>query len=210
MYICRAVSNLSTQTPLLSLGIPCSPLSPSLEYIIAAGTALHNTSEGPTASILFWDIRQPSLPLHVHESTHSDDITVLAFAPSRNSDSDMEGQTEKPEHLLLSGSSDGLLALSNPLEQDSDECVWRVANWGCSISQAGFTPQGGVWSASDMETFRFWTNELDSATGGDLDVKKLKTRGWKTDYLICSQELDDGLGAWVGDNEYVSYVSTSL
>jgi WD repeat-containing protein 89 len=47
---------------------------------------------------------------------------------------------------VLSGSSDGLISLSNPEEEDDDdEVVLHVANWGCSVSQAGWTTgEGGT------------------------------------------------------------------
>jgi WD repeat-containing protein 89 len=63
-------------------------------------------------------------------------------------------------NALLSGSSDGLISLSNPLEDDEDEAVEHVANWGCSVSQLGWIGDGKVWAASDMETFSTWTNEV--------------------------------------------------
>ena len=67
------------------------------------------------------------------------------------------------DKIVLSGSSDGLISLSNPEEDDDDEAVLHVANWGCSVSQAGWTTgEGGtkIWAASDMETFSTWTNEV--------------------------------------------------
>ena len=97
------------------------------------------------------DPRNPSAPLRTHSSTHSDDITTLSFSSS---------STDK---IVLSGSSDGLITLSNANEDDEDEAVLHVANWGCSISQAGWIPGEGdakIWAASDMETFSTWTNEV--------------------------------------------------
>lgn len=103
------------------------------------------------------DPRKPSVPLRTHSSTHSDDITSLSFSSS---------MTDK---VVLSGSSDGLISLSNPDEDDEDEAVLHVANWGCSVSQAGWIiGEGGakIWAASDMETLSTWTNEVSLSADG--------------------------------------------
>jgi len=68
--------------------------------------------------------------------------------------------------LILSGSSDGLLTISNAKEIDEDEATLHVGSWGASISQAGWyysiadTLSFGVWAASDMETFSLWSDEV--------------------------------------------------
>lgn len=94
------------------------------------------------------DPRQPAAPLRTHGSTHSDDITVVQFAPSRPG-------------ILLTASSDGLITLSNAEEPDEDEAVINVGNWGCSVSQAGWMPdESQIWAASDMETFSTWSDEV--------------------------------------------------
>jgi WD40 repeat protein len=96
------------------------------------------------------DRRNPSAPIRIHTSTHSEDINLLAFHPS-------------DPKLLLSGSADGLLSISNALEDDEDEAVAHVGNWGCSVSRAGWGPAGkDIWSHSDMETLATWNNEVRS------------------------------------------------
>ena len=100
------------------------------------------------------DPRNPAAPLRRHTSTHSDDITAVHFSsPSSNTP------------LLLSASTDGLVCTSNPLEDDEDEANVDVANWGSSVSKAGWipaAPAGGsqVWAVSDMETVSFWSEEV--------------------------------------------------
>jgi hypothetical protein len=82
---------------------------------------------------------------------------------SRSSSAD-----ERSHHLLLSGSTDGLVCISNAKEQDEDEAVLYVGNLGSSISQTGWMPSrgggarttGGVWAATDMETFSVWSDEV--------------------------------------------------
>lgn len=107
-------------------------------------------------SRLFFDInlrdkRNPAVPVRRHSSTHSDDINLVKFHPFEPS-------------RLLSGSADGLLCISNSQEDDEDEAVVQVVNWGCSISRAGwFGSNDGserVWSASDMETMAIWSQEV--------------------------------------------------
>jgi hypothetical protein len=100
------------------------------------------------------DPRNPSVPLRTHSSTHSDDITAVHF---------LDDGSHTPHKTLLSVSSDGLVSTSNANEDDEDEALLRVGNWGCSISQAGWirTYEGAkIWALSDMETFSIWSNEV--------------------------------------------------
>jgi WD40 repeat protein len=103
---------------------PSAPLSLGVAvdgHMLAAGTEL----AGAGASIHFFDLPSPAAPLRTHSQTHSEDITVVTFAPAG-------------ERLLLSASSDGLVCTSNPDEQDEDEAGVHVGNWGCSIARAGW------------------------------------------------------------------------
>jgi len=104
-------------------------------HLVVAGTELG----GDEPFILYWycllwlysqvydipkslrDPRQPIAPLYTHSSTHSDDIKTISFHPVVSSP------------LILSGSSDDLLAISNP---DEDEAMLHVRSWGISISHA--------------------------------------------------------------------------
>lgn len=96
------------------------------------------------------DRRNPSVPIRIHTSTHSEDIHLLAFHPNE-------------PRLLLSGSGDGLLSISNALEDDEDEAIVHMGNWGCSVSRAGWSLSAeGIWSHSDMETLATWNTEVRS------------------------------------------------
>ena len=114
-------------------------------YLIAGGTELH-TEE---AHILYWDIRSSNKVIRTHNSTHSDDITNIIFLPHPNAET------------IISTSTDGLISSSNPLEDDEDEAVVNVANWGVSISKTGVFLSSGesssIWAASDMETLSTWS-----------------------------------------------------
>ncbi|PPQ83949.1 hypothetical protein CVT26_011644 [Gymnopilus dilepis] len=164
-----------------SQSLLCCDVSPD-GLTVAAGTDL----QGEEASILYWDPRQPATPLRAHTSTHSDDITTLAFAPFRD--------PETKNNILLSGSSDGLLCTSNADEDDEDEAGIQVGNWGCSISQAGWingippdAHSAAIWAASDMETFSTWRSDLDQMLSLDIRTPVLhQRRTWVTDYLITT------------------------
>lgn len=163
---------------------------------VAAGTELQQDD----ALVLYWDPRHPSAPLRKHTSTHADDITTVNFSRS----------SERSRNLLLSGSTDGLVSISNAEESDEDEAVLHVGNLGSSISQTGWIGAGngtrkGVWAATDMETLSLWSDELDLTN--DLDIRgpsvHTQARTWVTDYLIgCHASADDsGLSVLVGSNE---------
>lgn len=65
--------------------------------------------------------------------------------------------------MLLSGSSDGLICTSNADEEDEDEALLHVGNWGCGVSQAGWISVSAgaqAWAGSDMETFSCWSDEV--------------------------------------------------
>lgn len=155
--------------------------------MIAAGTVL----AGDDTSIHFWDARKPTVPIFSHTSTHSDDITSLHFHPTESD-------------RLLSASSDGLLSITNSAEKDEDEAIEHVANWGCSVAQAGWY-HDGVWAASDMETFSLWTSELDKVSEPNFKGIAPRTQcSWEPNYLIGCYRSQDRLIPIVGSNSYVN------
>lgn len=123
------------------------------------------------------DPRHPAAPLRKHTSTHSDDITSVHFSrPSASASS----ADEHSRHLLLSGSTDGLVCISNAKEQDEDEAVVYVGNLGSSISQTGWMPSHGrggarttgAWAATDMETFSVWSDEVRNAKSSTVSLNR--------------------------------------
>jgi len=150
--------------------------------MLAGGTDLQSDD----ASIFYWDPRNTSKTLHVHSSTHSDDITALNFHPTS-------------PRTLLSASTDGLLSTSDALEPDEDETGQEVANWGCSIAKAGWYSSGSqgeynIWASSDMETFGLWKGDLDVlADFGDNRQLSLPNQ-WSTDYLVDVCDFSNGSG----------------
>ncbi|KJA14648.1 hypothetical protein HYPSUDRAFT_48952 [Hypholoma sublateritium FD-334 SS-4] len=157
---------------------------------VAGGTDLNTKTE--EASIVYWDPRQPTTPLRSHDSTHSDDITTLSFAPTRDAETNC--------NVILSGSSDGLLCTSNADEDDEDEATINVGNWGCSISKAGWTHNGSdpdkatIWAGSDMETFSTWKGDLEQLLSIDLRTPVLHSgREWVTDYFITARSTSNAM-----------------
>ncbi|KAF9475892.1 WD40 repeat-like protein, partial [Pholiota conissans] len=201
------MTNLGKRQALLSCAISPDGLT------VAAGTDLDTKNE--EASILYWDPRQPATPLRTHASTHSDDITTLSFAPSRDPSTNC--------NVILSGSSDGLLCTSNADEDDEDESTIQVGNWGCSISQAGWIynddpDKASIWAGSDMETFSTWRADLDQLLSLDLRTPVLHSgREWLTDYFITARStsttnptLSVFTGSHQGDVALLGNMNTSV
>ncbi|KAF4602526.1 hypothetical protein EYR40_005737 [Pleurotus pulmonarius] len=171
--------------------------------LVAAGTDL----QGDDAIILYWDVRKPNVPLRKHTYVHSDDITAVHFLKSPYGP-----VTALPQDLLLSASSDGLISISNAHEDDEDESVLHVGNFGCSVAQAGWiydAESPRIWASSDMETFSVWSQELDQLQNLDIRGPSVHTqkRTWVTDYLItglCAKEHwndHSNLMIYAGSNE---------
>nr|GAT46200.1 WD40 repeat-like protein [Mycena chlorophos] len=174
-------------------GLLCADVSAD-GLTVVGGTQL----QGEDAHIIYWDPRQPAVPLRTHSSTHSDDITVVRFSP------------DNPD-LLLSASTDGLISTSTATEDDEDEAVVHVGFWGCSVSQAGWIYSSAnapvkIWGHSDMETFSTWSDELDLRQSQDIRDPSLHNHAlyeWHTDYLIgChSSATSPDLKVFVGSNQ---------
>jgi hypothetical protein len=105
------------------------------------------------------DTRNPKNPVYSHASTHSDDITHLSLLPSTSSFLSPSSSRILPSRLLLSSSTDGLVALSDYKESDEDEAVQAAENWGQSVAAAGAYLHKGamkVWARSDMDGVALW------------------------------------------------------
>lgn len=162
------------------------------DSLVVGGTEVVSSE----AHILFWDPRNPSAPAYRHSSTHSDEITHLSFLPSLSFSS-----PNVPAKLLLSGSVDGCVALSNAAEHDEDEAVQAEENWNASIAGAGaYACHDGmrVWARSDMDTLAGWdvrvgAEGLEFGTLGEVPSSQFKARSLagpsgplSTEYLITA------------------------
>ncbi|KAK0660481.1 WD40-repeat-containing domain protein [Cercophora samala] len=164
------------QVPILSLA--CS--NPS--HTLAAGTELANHQ----ASILLWDLRSPSSLKISYSEIHSDDITELTFHPTT-------------PNLLLSGSTDGLLSISDTLITDEDDLVLTTFNHG-SVHHAGFLNQGTeLYAASHDEKFAVYdmSDETIDKGAAVLDVGDIR-EAVGCQYLANVVPKLGGQGAVVG------------
>ncbi|CAK7263474.1 hypothetical protein SEPCBS57363_000577 [Sporothrix epigloea] len=124
---------------------------------VAVGTELVDSQ----ASIVIWDIRAGPTPKVKYSDVHSDDITELTFHPSNG-------------HVLLSGSTDGLVNVCDTRIEDEDEVVIQAFNHGASIHHAGFLNETEVYALSHDEKLALYdlaeAREAGSATRdfGDL------------------------------------------
>ncbi|KAL2129143.1 hypothetical protein VTI74DRAFT_8178 [Chaetomium olivicolor] len=147
---------------------------------IAAGTELANHQ----ASIIIWDLRSPSAPRTQYTEGHSDDITQLTYHPANPS-------------LLLSGSTDGLVNLTDTTITDEDEAVLQTFNHG-SIHRAGFLNSTEVFAASHDEKFALYDIAEQAHTGAATldfgDVRELLG----CQYLADVVPKMGGMGAVVG------------
>jgi WD40 repeat protein len=142
------------------------------------------------------DVRQASKPVTSYVEAHSDDITSLSFHPA-------------VPFVLLSASSDSLVAVSDIRKTDEDDSVLGVINTGASVARAGWggasairpkavlegeedTPSdvpalGAFWSISDMQTVGIWEADGFEEVLSSQDVRRgeiLLTPEWRTEFVI--------------------------
>ncbi|ORX39317.1 WD40-repeat-containing domain protein [Kockovaella imperatae] len=159
----------STIKAFLRAPLPITALAVSERgHLVIAGTELLSAE----AHIVFWDTRNTKDALYRHSSTHSDDITHLSLLPSTSTYLASSGSSPSP--LLLSASTDGLVALSNVKESDEDEAVVAEENWGQSIAAAGAYPvhgskSMGVWARSDMDGISTW--QIGIGEEGEVELQ---------------------------------------
>jgi len=94
------------------------------QHVVAAGS--ESTKEGlGDVSVLLYDTRNPSTPLRNYAESHTDSITQLAFGPGL-------------PHVLLSGSTDGLVSLFDVRQADEEDALQQVLNPRSAVHCAGF------------------------------------------------------------------------
>lgn len=137
------------------MSLACEPQSQS----IAAGTELVDYQ----ASIVIWDVRAGTTPKVQYSDVHSDDVTELTFHP-------------RSPHILLSGSTDGLVNVCDTRIADEDEVVLQAFNHGASIHHAGFLSDTEVYALSHDEKLAMYDmaeeREAGSATKDFGDTRQ--------------------------------------
>ncbi|KJR81069.1 WD domain protein [Sporothrix schenckii 1099-18] len=127
---------------------------------VAVGTELVDYQ----ASIVMWDIRAGPTPKVRYTDVHSDDVTELNFHPTNG-------------HILLSGSTDGLVNVCDTRIADEDEVVIQAFNHGASIHHAGFLNDTEVYALSHDEKLALYdlaeAREAGSATRDFGDVRQI-------------------------------------
>ncbi|KAK4193297.1 WD repeat-containing protein 89 [Podospora australis] len=173
------------------LSLACSNGTNSL----AAGTELANHQ----ASILIWDLRSPTAPKTQYNEVHSDDITELTYHPSTPS-------------LLLSGSTDGLINISNTLITDEDEVVIQAFNHG-SVHHAGFLNETEVFAASHDEKFALYDMadhvEKGNATVDMGDIRQVLGCQYLANVIPKINGTGAVIGAGAQDQEMFSLIHLS-
>ena len=102
-------------------------------HLVVAGTELGDDD----SFILYWYCL-----LWLHSQVYNILKTLSEILPSINTPQPILMTTISfhpavSSPLILSGSSNGLLTISNPTETDEDEAMLHVHSWDTSISQAG-------------------------------------------------------------------------
>ncbi|TYJ57655.1 hypothetical protein B9479_001508 [Cryptococcus floricola] len=151
--------------------LPVTALTHSASDNLVIGATELLSSE---AHIMFWDPRNSGTPLYTHSSTHSDDITHLSLITGSSAflPRSVNPEVRTPSTLLLSSSTDGLIALSNMKESDEDEAVVAEENWGQSIADAGGYLSKGkmrVWARSDMDEMAIWS--VGRSAEGEVELQ---------------------------------------
>ncbi|KAF0326637.1 putative WD repeat-containing protein [Colletotrichum sp. SAR11_59] len=164
----------ATQSPITSLA--CD----SRSNTIAIGTELQNH----TASVMLWDIRAGPTQRLQYDEVHSDDVTELRFHPSQ-------------PHVLLSGSTDGLVNVYDTRISDEDDVIIQALNQG-SVHHASFISDTEIYVLTHDEKFAVYSVADECQTGAAVadfgDARE--TLGCQ--YIANVTTKVDGSGAIVG------------
>ncbi|OLN84366.1 putative WD repeat-containing protein C63.06 [Colletotrichum chlorophyti] len=170
----QAVHFKASEAPVLSMA--CD----SRSNTIAIGTELQNHM----ASVLLWDIRTGPAQRLRYDEVHSDDVTELRFHPAE-------------QHILLSGSTDGLVNIYDTRISDEDDVVVQTLNQG-SVHHASFLGNTEVYVLTHDEKLAVYSVAEDCGTGAALvdfgDARE--TLGCQ--YIANVTTKIDGSGAIVG------------
>ncbi|KAI1414066.1 WD40 repeat-like protein [Hypoxylon sp. FL1857] len=168
--------------PVLSLA--CS----SAGFSVVAGTELQDHQ----ASILIWDVRSTPTPKLHYKEIHSDDVTELNFHPSDH-------------NILLSGSTDGLVSISDTRITDEDEVVIQTFNHDASIHHAAFLNDTEVFALSHDEKLALYDmaegRETGAATTDFGDMREVLGCQYIANVVVKANGAGAVIGAGAHDRQ---------
>lgn len=177
----RAAKPPSLHPPLVT-SIPAGPTIPYPR----SGFTHHDPVHPPIADHQpTRDIRSSPTPRAAYRDLHSDDVTTLTYHPSN-------------PHILLSGSTDGLVSVHDTSVADEDEMTVQTLNLGASVHRAGFLADALVCALSHDERFALYDVSEGHGSGDALcDFGDLR-EGLGCQYVVDVVPKVDGSGAIVG------------
>ena len=116
------------------------------EVFCLSASAGHLLAAGTQSAVLIWDTRRAGKPLCRWE-VHTDEVTQVCFQPGS-------------EHVLLSGSVDGLICALDCRHTSEDEAVTNIYNNEVPVSGLGFfgtAPAAHAYALSSVETLSVWS-----------------------------------------------------
>ncbi|PPJ51575.1 hypothetical protein CBER1_09879 [Cercospora berteroae] len=113
------------------------------DHLIAVGTESLKEGLGDV-SVLLFDTRNTSAPVRQYSESHTDTVTQLQFHPAQ-------------PHVLLSGSTDGLVSIFDINHEEEDDALQQVLNPRSAVHCAGFIAQDQAYVVSTDEQYSIYT-----------------------------------------------------
>lgn len=144
------------------------------EQYIAVGTESLKEGLGDV-SVLLFDTRNPRQPIRQYNESHTDTVTQLQFHPAQ-------------PHVLLSGSTDGLVSVFDVNHEDEDDALQQVLNPRSAVHCAGFLAHDEAYVVSTDEQYSIYT--LAKTAAEDEELPPPTQFGDVRDQLDCMYVID--------------------
>lgn len=144
------------------------------EQYIAVGTESLKEGLGDV-SVLLFDTRNPRQPIRQYNESHTDTVTQLQFHPAQ-------------PHVLLSGSTDGLVSVFDVNHEDEDDALQQVLNPRSAVHCAGFLAHDEAYVVSTDEQYSIYT--LAKTAAEDEELPPPIQFGDVRDQLDCMYVID--------------------